>query len=245
MARLDLGTDERLPLYARLRDALAAQIASLAWPAGSLIPPEHELARQFGVSVHTLRRAVQQLVDEGLLDRRQGSGTYVRRPTFDGSLFRWFNFEDASGGPKTVPESRLLSRTVRPVPPHVAPLLGVALNSEIIHVLRLRLWSGDPMVVEELHLPYPRCAAFLDASEQEIGPLLYPAYERLLGEVVTSVVDEVSIGHADAEVARLLHVDEGDPVAQVDRTTRRSDATAIEWRRAYGRADRFRYRVTL
>lgn len=240
-----IHTDKRLPLYAQLRDALAAQIASLAWPAGSMIPPEHELAKQFGVSVHTLRRAVQQLVEEGLLDRRQGSGTFVCRPSFDGSLFRWFNFADATGAPKTVPESRLLSRTVRPVPLHVARELGVAPDSEVIHVLRLRLWSGEPMVVEELYLPYPKCAAFLTADEHEIGPLLYPVYERLLGEVVASVVDEVSIGYANDEVARLLDIEPGDPVAQVDRATRRADGTSIEWRRAYGRADRFRYRVTL
>lgn len=239
------GTDERLPLYAQLRDALAAQIASQAWPSGAAIPPEHELARQFGVSVHTLRRAVQQLVDEGLLDRRQGSGTYVRRPSFDGSLFRWFNFADSSGAPKTVPESRLLRRTVRIVPADVAPLLDVPQGSEIIHVLRLRLWSGEPMVVEELYLPYPKCAAFLEADEHEIGTLLYPAYERLFGEVVASVIDEVSIGYANAEVAGLLGIAVGDPVAQVDRTSRRANGTPIEWRRAYGRADRFRYRVTL
>jgi len=239
------GTDDRLPLYAQLRDALAAQIASQVWPSGAMIPPEHELAKQFGVSVHTLRRAVQQLVDEGLLDRRQGSGTYVRRPSFDGSLFRWFNFVEATGAPKTVPESRLLSRTLRPALPHVAAGLGLAPGSEIIHVLRLRLWSGEPMVVEELHLPYPKCAAFLTVDEQEIGPLLYPAYERLLGEVVASVIDEVSIGYANDEVAQLLHIAQGDPVAHVDRASRRADATPIEWRRAYGRADRFRYRVTL
>lgn len=238
-------TDQRLPLYARLRDALAAEIASQKWAAGASIPPEHELAGQFGVSVHTVRRAVQQLVDEGLLDRKQGSGTFVRRPSFDGSLFRWFNFKNSADNELTVPESRLLLREIRKVPEHVAPLLEVEASSNIVYVQRLRLWSGEPMVLEELYLPSPRYDEFVELSEHEIGPLLYPTYERFFGDVVSSVVDEISIGYANAEAAKRLRIDAGSPVVHVDRTTQRADGTAIEWRRAYGRADRFRYRVKL
>jgi GntR family transcriptional regulator len=195
--------------------------------------------------VQTLRRSVQQLVDEGLLDRRHGSGTYVSRPSFDSSLFRWFNFEDAAGGPKTVPESRLLERSVQPVPAHVCGPLGVSPASKVVHILRVRLWAQEPIVVEDLYLPYPKYAGFVDLDEREIGNLLYPAYERLFGDIATSVTDEVSIGYASAQLAKLMRIAVKDPVVHVDRTTHRADGSAMEWRRAYGRADRFRYRVTL
>jgi GntR family transcriptional regulator len=242
-------TDERLPLYARLRDALAARIAALEWPSGSVIPTEPELAKFYGVSTHTLRKAVEQLVREGLLERRQGSGTYVRRPSFDGSLFRWFNFEDAAHagerpGP-TVPESRLLRRHVAAAPAEVAAKLGLAAGAELVQVLRLRLWAGEPLITEDLYLPLPRFRRFLDLDEAEIGPLLYPVYEREFGALVASVEDELWLGRADALRAELLQVEEGAPIIMVDRTSAGLDGRPLEWRRAYGRGDRFRYKVKL
>lgn len=237
--------DPRLPLYARLRDELASKVASQTWSAGTSIPPEHELASENGVSVHTVRKAVDQLVTEGLLERRQGSGTYVRRPSFDGSLFRWFNFEDASAGGRIVPESRLLSRELLEMPAEVKDKFGPDATDKTVRVLRLRLWSKVPIVLEEIFLPYPRYADFFDMNEADIGPLLYPVYEQHFGDFVTSVEDEISIGFANDTVAQHLGVGLNDPTIVVERSTLAVDGRTIEWRRAHGRADRFRYKVSL
>lgn len=245
MTTMSRPVDERLPLYARLRDELAARIAASEWPPGFAIPAEQELATAYRVSVSTIRRAIEQLVAEGLLERKQGSGTYVRRPSFDGSLFRWFNFEDSAGGGRIVPESRLLRRSVVTAPEKVAAQLQLGPERKAVRVLRLRLWQGQTIVTEDLYLPYPRYERFIELSEQDIGPLFYPVYERVFGDLVTAVTDEISVGRADRIRAKLLGIEVGAPVVHVDRLSLRRDGTVVDTRRAYGRADRFRYRVTL
>jgi GntR family transcriptional regulator len=239
-----VGGDARLPLHARIRDDLAARIAAQEWAPGAVIPAEAALARHYATSINTVRRSVEQLVREGLLERRQGSGTYVRRPAFDASLFRWFHFTDQDGR-VTVPESRLVRRTVVPAPEDAARGLGLARGDAVLHVLRLRLWAETPVVVEDLYLPLPRFARFKEMPESAIGPLLYPVYEREFGCLVAQVEDELSIASVDGEHASLLQVQPGSAVVIVDRASLAADESVIDLRRARGRADRFRYKLRL
>ena len=80
MVEMNLQADARLPAYLRLRDELAARIAAGEWRTDEALPSDNRLARDGDLSVGTVRKAVQMLVDEGLLERRQGSGTYLRKP---------------------------------------------------------------------------------------------------------------------------------------------------------------------
>jgi GntR family transcriptional regulator len=75
------GRNTARPLHVQLRDDLAARIADGEWPPGFAIPPGYDLAATYDVSLHTVRRAIDHLVDEGVLKRKQGSGTFVRRRT--------------------------------------------------------------------------------------------------------------------------------------------------------------------
>lgn len=240
-----LDGDHRLPLYARLRDVLATQVAELVWKVDEAIPTESELSSEYGVSVHTVRKAVEQLVNEGLLERRHGSGTFVRRPSFHNSLFRWFNFEDTSqSGHKTVPESRLLSRVVEPAPLDLVPDTKFLRSAEVIHIERIRLWGGEVLMLEDIYLSHPKFEAVLKDEEHEIGPLLYPYYERRFSRLVTGVEDEISVGLANDRLASVFSVEVGAPVVQIDRLSKSADGV-LEVRRAYGRGDRFRYRVKM
>ena len=99
--------DPRLPIYLRLRDELAGKIAAQEWRAGEAIPSESDLAGRYGVAVGTLRKTLDLLVAEGLLERAQGKGTFVRRPRFDSSLFRFFRFQNQAGE-RRIPQGRVL-----------------------------------------------------------------------------------------------------------------------------------------
>ena len=115
--------DDRLPAYVRLRDTLASRIASGDWTARQPIPSEARLAREFGVSVGTVRKGVDGLVQEGLLERRQGSGTFVRAPSFDATLFRFFQLREANGTQLPIPTSKLVLRSKCTAPGEAAQAL--------------------------------------------------------------------------------------------------------------------------
>ncbi|WP_051356647.1 GntR family transcriptional regulator [Azorhizobium doebereinerae] len=236
--------DARLPLYQRLRDAMIGRIVAGDWAPGTAIPAEAEIARANGVAVGTVRKALDTLVAEGVLDKVQGRGTFVRRPSLDRSLFRFFRAEDASGA-RTLPEGRILARKVAPCPAEPAAALGLAPRTPALRIDRLRLIDGTPVFAEEIWLPRERFAPLEELALTGFGDLLYPLYERLCGEVVALADETLTVDLATAADARLLDIAKGAPVVVVDRIARGFDRHAIEWRRSRGPADRFRYRIEI
>jgi len=168
--------DPRLPIYLRLQDELSGRIASQEWRAGEAIPSESELAGRYRVSVGTLRKALDLLVAEGQLERIQGKGTFVRRPRFDSSLFRFFRFQNQAGE-RRIPRGRVLGVEVISPPAAVASRLNLAAGAQAIHLDRLRLMDAVPLLVESIWLPQDRFAALAELRPEQFGDLLYPLYE--------------------------------------------------------------------
>ncbi len=236
--------DPRLPIYQRLRDEFAWLIASQAWRPGEAIPAETTLAAEHEVAPGTVRRAIEALVGEGLLVRRQGRGTFVRRADFTASLFRFFRFHGA-GGERRVPESRILNIRPRRAPAEVAEKLLLAEGDKAIQLSRLRLFDGTPFLFEEIWLPREDFAPLLELPPDTFGDLLYPLYERLCGKVVASATESLAAEAAEERYARALRLTPGTPVIVIERLALGYDAVPLEWRRSRGPADRFRYQVEI
>ena len=181
----EVSSDSRLPLYQRLRDELAARISSQHWRPGDLIPSESELASSHGVSIGTVRKAIDSLVSEGLLERQQGRGTYVRRARFNSSLFRFFRFQSETGERK-VPQARILKLTVLPAPSAVTSVLRLREGEPVINISRLRMIDGEPLLAEEIWLEKSRFEALLGVAPDAFGDLLYPLYEERCGQMVAT-----------------------------------------------------------
>lgn len=178
-----LSNDTRLPLYQRLHEHLAQQIANNQWRPGEAIPTEAALSTEYQLSTGTVRKAVDASVNDGLLERQQGRGTFVRRPQFQSSLFRFFRFQTAAGE-RQVPESRILSNEPLSAPLEVAHALALSADAPVIRVIRVRLLDRQPVLAEEIWLPYVRFRALLDIDLTVEGPLLYPIYEKVCGQIV-------------------------------------------------------------
>jgi GntR family transcriptional regulator len=232
-------TDDRLPAYARLRDTLAGRIANGDWTSDQPIPSEAKLAKEFSVSVGTVRKGVDGLVQEGLLERRQGSGTFVRAPSFDATLFRFFQLRQLDGSQLSIPSSRLILRSRGQAPVEAAAALG---TDDVIKIIRLRSLSDEPVLFEEIYIPAAMFAGFEDLTETDFGPLLYPLYFERFGVFVKRATDELGFGRATSAVATQLRLNEGDPLAVIRRTAFNLEGKPVEWRIAHGDAERFRYR---
>lgn len=227
-----------------MRDHLAAQIGAQTWRPGELIPTEAELADIHDVSVGTVRKAIDCLVVEGLVDRQQGRGTYVRRARFNSSLFRFFRFQSETGERK-VPQARILHREVMPAPSAAASVLRLRQGEPLIHISRLRLIDGVPLLAEEIWLEQARFAALLDSDPSAFGDLLYPLYEELCGQIVASADEILTVEAASRMQARLLERPDGAPLIVIERTAFDLERRPIEWRRSRGPADRFRYHAEI
>jgi len=234
--------DSRLPRYQRLRDEIARDIAQQNMRPGDAIPTEAALAARHGVAVGTVRKAIDALVADGLVERQQGRGTFVRRPNFDQSLFRFLR-QHAGGG--QIPESRILQRETAIAPAEVAAALRLPPKGEGIHLQRLRLLDGTPMLAETIWLPKAMFAPLLALPLAEIGPLLYPFYERVCGQTVASARETLSVETASPIIAGRLALAAGSPVVVVERLATGFDGQPLEWRRSHIPAAQFRYHIEI
>ncbi|MEP2783856.1 MAG: GntR family transcriptional regulator [Pseudoruegeria sp.] len=232
-------TDDRLPAYVRLRDTLTSRIANGEWTADQPIPSEARLAKEYGLSIGTVRKGVDGLVSEGLLERRQGSGTFVKAPSFDATLFRFFQWREADGAQLSIPSSQLILRSASTAPTEAADALG---TSDVIKIVRLRSLSDLPVLFEEIYIPTAQFTGFESLPETSLGPLLYPLYFEHFGVLVKRAIDDLSFGTATESVAPQLRVQTGDPLAVIRRTAFDIEGKPVEWRIARGSAAKFRYR---
>lgn len=239
-----LPHDDRLPLYQRVRDEMAEKICRGEWRPDQAIPAEHELSRTYDVALGTIRKAVDMLVAEGLLERSQGRGTFVRRPSFDGSLFRFFRLLTLQGK-RRVPEGRILERTLKIPPKAAARALDLPPRTRAIRLDRLRLIDGKVVLAEEIWLPESRFAALLDIDIADFDNLLYPFYEKVCGQTIASARETLTVATADAASAGTLGIAEGSPVVVIERLAFGYDRKPLEWRRTMGAADTFRYQVEI
>ena len=239
-----LDGDAGLPRYRRLRDIIAGQLARGELRPGDALPAEQELARRYGLATGTVRRAIDELSERGLVERRHGSGTFVRRPNFDHMMVRFFLHRDAFGN-VFEPESQIVFRQVVIADEALGERLGTAAGGHAIHMVRLRSWDGAPRLIEDIYLPLPRFQAFLDAEAGSIEPLLYRAYERLCGVLVFAIEEEIAITDATAADHTALHLPDRTPVVEIERQARDAAGSLVEWRRSRAEARRFRYRIAM
>ena len=137
------------PLYLQVRDLLAQRIAQGEWKPGSMLPSEDELARELGVSMGTMRKALDGLEEERLVLRRQGRGTSVVDQTSDAMLNRFNGLTDESGKP-IGGDFEVLQQTTRHADAVEQARLPSGSTEMVLHITRLRRDRGRPLMYEEV-----------------------------------------------------------------------------------------------
>ncbi|MFP8967766.1 GntR family transcriptional regulator [Pokkaliibacter sp. CJK22405] len=244
MAASFIGQDSRLPLYQQIRDDMLSRIANREWIPGQPIPTEAELTQRYGVAVGTLRKAVDTLVQDGLLERNQGRGTFIRRPNFNASFFRFFRQLNAAGSHE-VPQSLITSRTLEAPSAEIRAALSLAEGEQVIHLERQRLLGGEVVFVEDIWLAGNSFAPLMDIDPSEYGNLLYPFYEESCGQLIGSAKETLSVSTADESTAKKLSVETGAPIAIIERTALSYARQPLEYRLTRGAAGTFRYQIEI
>ena len=228
--------------YAALAAALRARVVAGEWPPSSALPAEQTLAAEHGVALGTLRRALELMAEQGLIERLHGRGTFVRAGLSGATMMRFFRFGDGTG---EVPASRILSRQLLVAPLGIARLLNLARGDTALRMLRVRSLSGQPCVSEEIWLPPGLLGALAVGDTSTWGNLLYPLFAERCGVYVHRAVDEITFGALTATQARQLNLPAGHPCAKVTRNAYDVSGQCIEVRFTRGDAHAFHYTVTL
>lgn len=226
--------------YGGLAAAMRERITQGDWPAGEAIPPEAALAKLHGVALGTIRQAIAVLVAEGLLERQQGRGTFVKAGLGGASMLRFFRFRQG-GDLQSPPHSRIISRKVRAATLDEAAALALEAGASVLALERVRSIGDTPCLLEHLVLPLPLFASLADSDTQAWDDLLYPMFQRLCGVVVHRAEDRLGFGQLTQAQARRLQLENGHPCARVQRRAYDLAGHCIELRTTLGDAFSFEY----
>jgi GntR family transcriptional regulator len=236
--RIDRPIGAATTKRAQVRDILERLIDAELHP-GDAIPSERALVVRLGVSRVTVRQAIADLVEAGVLERVHGKGTYVTGPQVDSRLhLTSFSREMRDRG--LIPATVVLSATDEPAGDDVAYALRIRPGQPVIRVERLRTADGTPMAYEVGYYP---AALFPGLLKRELGTL-YDIFASEYGVVVTSGEQTVRAESADAHQARILGIARRAPLLVQERVTHAGDRV-IELSTSWYRADRYRIHMAI
>jgi GntR family transcriptional regulator len=216
------------PLYLQVRDVLVQRIIVGHWKPGATLPNETQLAQQLGISIGTVRKALDLMEVERIVTRRQGRGTFVNdyaseQTTFPFSMFHNFEGQRISG----LKRGRSISRVQ--ATSEEAARLGLRRGDELIRVERTREHQEQTFLTEVCLLP----AKLFTRLPEDFGSYRLSALAQLNSILVGRADELVDIALADAEQARDLGVAEGTPLLKLDRVIFSDHEEALEWRVAH------------
>jgi GntR family transcriptional regulator len=230
------------PLYQQVFDLLTSRLVDGTWKPSQLIPSEMALAAELGVSQGTVRKALNQMVAQKMLERRQGKGTFVAEHTQESSLFRFFRLREPNGE-SLIPETNVISSSRREATDEEASKLNLPLNAPIVELVRLRFINQKPTVLEKVIQPL---SIFPDIDKQaEIPNALYILYQEKYGITIVSVDDELRAVNVPKPLAQHLGLPVGSPVLMIERRSTNLDGRVVELSTAYCSSENFVYSAHL
>ena len=219
------ATASALPAYLQIAELVSRQIDAGILADGQRLPPEREMAAAHGVSVGTLRKSLARLTEMGRLDRRQGSGNYIRQTDRAAAIYTMFRLERPQGG--GLPSATLLSLVTRR-PPEDIPAFGR--TGDAYRFRRLRFLDDVPVALEEIWLD---ADAAPELPRDRISESLYKFYAEALGLWITRTEDLVSVAPVPRWTIGEFPLPAGMPAGYVERHGWSQHDTRVEYSRSW------------
>mgnify|MGYP001166138963 FL=1 len=228
-----------LPRYFQLKEIMREQIRSGDWKPGDLIPSERELGETYGISRMTARQAITELVNEGLLYREQGKGTFVSQHKITQQLIRLTGFTEDIRTRGQRPGTKVLSAQMYPADETTAERLRIKAGDMLFRLQRLRLADGEPLAIELSLISFKGCERLLEEDLENNS--LYRALETKYGLPPMEAEQELEAGLAGNEEAQLLKIPVGSAVLFTRRTTYTERNQPIEYAKSVYRGNKYTF----
>ena len=242
MVPVELTTASSLPRYVQIRESLRAEIAQGTFKPGQKLLSEDELASQYGVSRMTVRQALTDLIDAGIVYRRHGVGTFVSQAHIERDHSKLTNFFEAAEEEGIVARANVLVGEVIPAKRQVALALKLDEGEPVNHIKTLRFANDVPVTVHDTHIPYK---LFPDMLKRNFEHLHIWTHMEDYGYRVKRAIQKIEAQDADDELAQLLGIEVGGPILYKERTVYAEDGTPVEFTYCYNRGDTYSLTIVL
>ena len=217
------------PLYKDVKRQLMEALTRGEWKPGEAIPSERRIAERFGISIGTVRKAIDELVAENILIRQQGRGTFVATHTRDRLLFYFFHIVPEQG-PKEYPEVELLSFARAKAERGVADRLQIEAGDPVLRIRNALRLAGKRMIVDDITVSAQRFPGLSEKRFRERPSTIYNLYQDVYGVSVVRSSERLRAVAADAEIAQLLGIAPGAPLLQIRRIALAYNDLPVEFR---------------
>ena len=226
------------PLYVQLMQRIRDDIERGIYPVGSKIPPEHELEGLYQVSRVTVRRALAELTGDGLLERKQGKGTFVSAPRVTLQLKNVHSFHDTCRQNGVEPGARVVHIREQSADAQDLADLNLQRGDRVIETLRIRTANGESVVLEQNHFSL----AYAYLEESDLSGSLYDIL-REYGVEPRQGIHEITLVAATAEQARYLQIEQGAPLLRLREVIFDQRGRPLHNSTQWIRGDRFTFRI--
>lgn len=224
-----------LPMYRQLSNIIRTNVENGVYEANQKIPTEMELGKKYNVSRVTVRKALEELVEDGILLRKQGKGTFISEKKTTNVNYPQTSFADACLLSGKKPTTRLLSYSMEIPTKKIAEFFGIEQTEMVIKIRRIRMADGEPIILEIDY--FPESYSFLadEALTDSIALILnrnniYPIH----GETVTTIC------YASEEESKVLNVDVEQPLLYIRGEIRNEDMSPVQVSKQIIRTDLYR-----
>lgn len=240
-------TKNGIPLYIQIRASLKAQISQGLLAPGKKLPSEDELAAVYGVSRMTVRQGLASLIDDGLLYRRHGLGTFVSNSDVERDHRRLTNFFESCRKRGKEASAQVVRFETIPATDAVAEALQITAGEPVVRIVTLRTINGKPVTLHEAQLPVALFPQLETANPQELQLESRHVWELIedYGYELSHVTERLEAQLADERLAGVLNVSVGSPILYGARVVYATDGTPLKYADCYNRGDKVSLTVEL
>ncbi|NFT38889.1 GntR family transcriptional regulator [Clostridium sporogenes] len=231
-----------VPLHFQIKEILQEMIENEELKPGDAVPTERELCEIQGVSRMTVNKAIMSLVNEGLLYREQGKGTFVAKPKENKEIAGLKSFSEVMQDKGLKKETRILFFQIKEATKRIKSVLNLSDdNNKVFEISRLRMSEGEPVAIETVWIPYNLCS---DMDRQTIeGKSLYETFKNKYKYFPNKAKQTIEPIILNEDECRLLNQNENALALMFRRTTYIKDEVPIEYTKAIYRSDIYKYEL--
>lgn len=242
MSNFQKSSPLNVPIYIQIAEDIKQRIEEGQYPEGAYLPPEPELQKKYDVSRSTIRTSIKRLKDQGLVQIERGKGTRVVSP----QIYQWLKnqlmFTEVIQSQGLEPGTKVHEAKFEMANEEIANKLNIRLGSRIFKIGRIRTANNR---VISYHISYLAEDLVVEKQKLEEIQSLYRYLEEYFQVFIKMTDDEISAMNADAEIAKLLKIQTGEPILILNRVAFNENNEVVEYAVSYIRCDRLKYKITM
>ena len=226
--------------YKEVKEGILAALTAQEWKGGEVIPSEKRLAERFGVSIGTLRKAIDELCAENILIRHQGLGTFVAMHRRDRHFFRYFRVVRRDGE-RSYPVVELVNFKKGKASRVIAAKLGIAEGTRVFTFTNALALHDKVVMAETITLPETLFPTLTEPMLRDRKDTLYNFYQDAFGINVVGTDERVRVSQASELEGKLLALATGAPVLEVERIAYSYNQKPVEYRISRVNTEEYEY----